>query len=202
MFRIRRLYDTLTERNERVVSRVQEMLPSQIRGIHSDIVAGIVDQLNNPLEHQFRTILYVAEDEKTNLSGFTLLSHDPNLKFCLLDFLAASSLVPGRGVGGALYQRVREEAGRLKVSGIFMECLPDEPSLCNDASILEQNRKRLQFYGRYGAHPIIGTRYETPIGPGDDCPPLLVYDDLAREGHPAPAGLRKTVARRASDPRT
>jgi len=196
MFRIRRLYDTLTERNERVVSRVQEMLPARIRGIHSDIVAGIVDQLNNPLDNQFRTILYVAEDEKTNLSGFALLSHDPNLKFCLLDFLVASSLVPGRGVGGALYQRVREEAGRLKVSGIFMECLPDEPSLCHDASILEQNHKRLRFYGRYGAHPIIGTRYETPIGPGDDCPPLLVYDDLAREGHPAPAGLRKTVARR------
>ena len=196
MFRIRRVHDTVTERNARVVSRVQEMLPNRIRGIQSAFVAGIVDQLHNPVEHLFRTILFVAEDEKNNLSGFALLSHDSNLKFCLLDYLVASSLVPGRGVGGALYQRVREEATKLRAIGIFMECLPDDQAICADASLRDQNRKRLRFYERYGARPIDGTRYETPLGPDDDCPPLLVFDDLSREGENGAPGLKRNAARR------
>ncbi|WP_455382354.1 hypothetical protein [Salinispira pacifica] len=203
MFRIRRIYDALTERNARTVERVQEMLRERIGGIQSEFVDGITDQLHNPVGHQFRTILYTAEDERSNLQGFALVSHDPGLRFCLLDFLVASSLAPGRGVGGALYQRVREEAARLNVVGIFMECLPDDPALCRSADALEQNRKRLRFYERYGARPIIGTRYETPLEPGGDCPPYLVFDDLAHEDRPATGqlsggavGLRRAAARR------
>ncbi|MBU1247912.1 MAG: histone deacetylase family protein, partial [Proteobacteria bacterium] len=36
------------------------------------------------------------------------------------------------------------------------------------------------FYERYGARPIIGTAYETPLTPGSECPPYLVMDPLGR----------------------
>jgi hypothetical protein len=39
-------------------------------------------------------------------------------------------------------------------------------------------QKRLAFYERYGAVPIINTSYEVPVKEGDECAPYLVYDDL------------------------
>ncbi|GAB4339208.1 MAG: hypothetical protein Kow0037_23970 [Calditrichia bacterium] len=68
----------------------------------------------------------------------------------------------------------------LKSLGIFMECLPDDLELCKDPSILKQNISRLKFYERFGARPIINTKYETPVKDGEDNPPYLVLDDLGQ----------------------
>jgi len=43
---------------------------------------------------------------------------------------------------------------------------------------VKDNIARLRFYERYGARPIIGTGYETPLSPEDTCIPHLLYDDL------------------------
>jgi acetoin utilization deacetylase AcuC-like enzyme len=73
-------------------------------------------------------------------------------------------------VGGALYERVREEARQLGGLGLFFECLPDDPAECSTPEILKQNIARLKFYERYGARPIVNTSYELPIKPGvGDC---------------------------------
>lgn len=74
--------------------------------------------------------------------------------------------------------------------GGFFECLPDDPLLCAGPERLRQNAARLRFYERFGARPIRGTCYETPLEPGGDCPPYLVFDDLGT-GKP----LRKKTAR-------
>jgi hypothetical protein len=55
-----------------------------------------------------------------------------------------------------------------------------------------QNRKRLGFYERYGAYPIINTKYEIPVHEEDDCPSYLVYDDLGT-GHLLTANELKKV---------
>jgi len=83
-------------------------------------------------------------------------------------------------IGGALYERLREEALELGTIGLFFECLPDDPSLCKDPDILKQNKARLKFYEKYGARPLAGTAYETPVKPGGDNPPYLVFDGLGR----------------------
>ena len=75
-------------------------------------------------------------------------------------------------------KELREEASSLGEIGIFFEALPDDPELCRDKSSINQNKKRLAFYERFGAFPIINTLYEKPVKPEDDCPPYLVYDDL------------------------
>ncbi|MGI5914534.1 MAG: hypothetical protein ACOX5K_07455, partial [Bacteroidales bacterium] len=132
----------------------------------------------DPLKYKSLTSLFVAEDINNKLKGFALLMYMPDINFCYLDFIAS---VPGKsssGTGGALYGRVREEAMSLNSIGIFFECLPDDPELCEDKSVLEDNRKRLAFYERFGARPIINTKYETKVKPEDDCPPYLVFDNL------------------------
>jgi acetoin utilization deacetylase AcuC-like enzyme len=47
--------------------------------------------------------------------------------------------------------------------------------------VRKQNAARLRFYERYGARPIMNTAYETPLQPGDDNPPYLVFDDLRQD---------------------
>ncbi len=181
MFRIRKLYDLSTPANRAAIDRVQEMLCEQFPALHEAEIAKIPEQLINPLKHRFRALLLVAEDGQDRVLGFALVLHAPDLSFAYLEYLSAASGRTGGGIGGALYERVRQEAQVLGVVGLFFECLPDDPVLSRDPEIRRQNAARLRFYERYGARPIANTAYETPLSPGDDNPPYLVLDSLGSD---------------------
>jgi acetoin utilization deacetylase AcuC-like enzyme/GNAT superfamily N-acetyltransferase len=178
MFRIRRVYDDITPANKEAIAQVQEILRTQFPLLFRRDIAKLPEQLRNPLKYRFRSILFVAEGSKGHIIGFALLYHGPILKFGYLDYISAAERRTGGGIGGALYERVREEALDLNTVGLFFECLPDTPELSRNPEVMKQNAARLRFYERYGARPIINTKYETPLKPGDDNPPYLVYDDL------------------------
>lgn len=178
MFRIRQVYDDTLLINKQAIEQVQRILRAQFSDIREEKVRSLTEQLRNPLKYRFRTILFVADDSRGNVKGFALLSHEPLLDFCYLDYMATATGGTSHGVGGALYERVRQEARFLKVVGLFFECLPDDPLLCPDRDVLKQNAARLRFYEKYGAKPIANTAYETPVAPEDDNPPYLVFDDL------------------------
>ena len=180
MFRIRRVYDNLVPANKDAIKQVQQILALQFPGVDKRDVAKLPRQLLNPLKYRFRAILFVAEDSKEKIRGFALLFHEPILKFCYLDYLSVGEKETGRGVGGALYERVREEALYLGSIGLFFECLPDDPRLSANPEIRKQNAARLRFYERYGARPFVNTDYETPLEPGGENPPYLLFDDLGQ----------------------
>ncbi|MBN2284112.1 MAG: acetylpolyamine amidohydrolase [Deltaproteobacteria bacterium] len=180
MFRIRRIYDDTLPRDREAIVQVQAILRNQFNELDEKDIARLPHQLKNPLKYRFRSIIFIAEDSQGNVKGFALMQHAPDLGFCYLDYLSIEPERAGRGVGGALYDRVREEAAKLTNEGLFFECLPDEKHLCRDKQVLKQNRKRLKFYEQYGAYPIINTAYETPFKPEHDCPPYLVFDPLGR----------------------
>ncbi|MBN2076517.1 MAG: histone deacetylase family protein [Dehalococcoidales bacterium] len=181
MFRIRRVYDDITPANQDAIAEVLAILKEQFPLLSRRDLKKLPDQLRNPLKYQFRAILFVAEGAKGMIDGFALLFHAPSLRFCYLDYLSAAKQMTGGGIGGALYERIREEALDLETIGLFYECLPDNPNLSRDPVIRKQNIARLRFYERYGATPIINTAYETPLQPGDDNPPYLVYDNLGQD---------------------
>ena len=181
MFRIRRIFDDIVPANQHALEQVGAMLRSQFELLDHRKIDRIPDALRLPLKYGFRSILYVAEDQKSTVLGLALLDHDADLNFCYLDYLASDKLSAGRGVGGALYDRVRSEALTLGAVGVFFECLPDDPKLSPNPDILKQNRARLKFYESYGARPIINTAYETPVRPGATDPPHLVFDDLSQK---------------------
>lgn len=181
MFRIRRIYDDVVPVNKSAIAQVQEILRTQFSfSSESEEIEKLPEKLRNPLKHGFRSILFVADDYKGNVKGFAFVLQGPALNFCYLDFISTSKQFTGRGIGGVLYERIRQEALSLKMIGMFFECLPDDPKLCPDPVILKQNAARLKFYERFGARPIINTAYETPLTPGDDNPPYLIYDDLGQ----------------------
>ncbi len=181
MFRIRRIYDEVIPINKLAIAQVQAMMRSQFPDISEDDIIKLPEKLRNPLKHGFRSVLFVADDLRGQVKGFAFVYHELAVKFFYLDYISSSVQFPGRGIGGALYERVRQEALALKTIGVFFECLPDDPQLSKNPVIRKQNIARLRFYERFGARPIINTAYETPLKSGEDNPPYLVYDNLGQE---------------------
>lgn len=195
MFRIHRVFDVTTPANLQMLSQVQAMLRVQFNALSERDIAKLPSQLANPLKHRFRSMLLVAEDGGATVRGFAMLLHAPDLDFCYLDYVCAGRGETGGGIGGALYQRVREEASQLGVVGIFLECLPDDPALSPDPAICKQNASRLRFYERFGARPVINTTYETPLTAEDTDPPYLVLDSLGQTDRPIRNAQAREIVR-------
>ncbi|UCG38385.1 MAG: histone deacetylase family protein [bacterium] len=198
MFRIRRIHDITTPFNRMALDQVKEILRVQFPGLSASEIESVERQLMDPLKYRFRAVLLVAEDSRQRVRGFALLLHAPDLKFAYLEYISAAPGKTGGGIGGVLYERTREEARDLGTVGIFCECLPDDPALSPDPEVRRQNEARLKFYERYGARPIAGTAYETPLSPGDDNPPYLVFDDLG-SGQPLPRDQARVIVRAILD---
>ena len=181
MFRIHRIYDDSTPADKDAIVQVQEIMQIQFPEISKSDIRKLPKQLHNPLKYRFRTILFTAEGPKDQVKGFAILFHEPVLNFCYLDFISTAQQKMGRGIGSVLYEAIREEALYLNTLGLFFECLPDDPALSCNLEIRKQNAARLRFYERYGARPIINTAYETPLTPGADNPPYLVFDNLGKD---------------------
>lgn len=178
MFRIRKITNPYLEGNKLAMERIKEIIRLQFPGIMGKQIEDISTQMIDPVKAKYQTSIVIVDDFRGNIRGFAILLFMSDLKFCYLDLM---SVTPGRatsGVGGSIYEKIREEAAALDTIGLFYECLPDDPALCRDKTFINLNMKRLAFYERYGAYPIINTLYEQPVKEEDDCPPYLVYDDL------------------------
>ncbi|MGD6730732.1 MAG: GNAT family N-acetyltransferase [Pleomorphochaeta sp.] len=180
-FKIRKITDSFHPSNKSSIEQIFEILRSHFSSVKEDKINEILSQMKDPIKYKFSSTLFVAEDSQNNVKGFAILFYMPDTNFCYLDYLAVKPGKTSSGIGGALYERIREEAQLLNTIGVFMECLPDDEALCRDKTDIKQNIARLAFYERYGARPIIGTKYETPVNPEDDCPPYLVFDDLGND---------------------
>lgn len=191
MFKIRRIYDALYPRNIRAVEQIEKIFLNQFPGTSSAKFEKILDSLRDPVKNKQKTVIFVIEDFHETVQGFAVLSTLLDLGFGYLDYIASKAGERG-GLGASLYKRVREEAVQIGLKGILFECLPDEPGICRDEDLIEQNRRRLKFYENFGVFPITGTKYETPVGQEDTCPPFMMYDDLGSD-----IPLRREPARKA-----
>ena len=124
MFRIRRVYDDVTPSNQDAIRQVQDILRAQFPRLSKRDVNKLPEQLRDPMKFRFKSMLFIAEGTRGHVDGFALLFHEPALRFCYLDYISAGPQKTGGGIGGALYERVREEALDLETVGLFFECLP------------------------------------------------------------------------------
>ncbi|MDH4321910.1 MAG: GNAT family N-acetyltransferase [Desulfobulbaceae bacterium] len=193
MLRIRRIYDDILPVNREILRQIREIFHTRFRAVDEKEIDAIGEKLRNPFTQRFRTILFVAESMRGKVLGFAMLLHEPEIGFAYLDWIAMAGGSTGGGLGGAIYERVRQEAVGLKVKGLFFECLPDDEKDCPDKALLGENRARLRFYEHYGARPIVNTGYELPVKEGDTCMPHLVYDGLHEQKPLRRAFARKVV---------
>ncbi len=177
MIRIRRIYNTATPGDRDAIAQVGRLFRTVFPTVpeRADLIP---DQLDHPFKFGYRTILLVAYRTGITVTGFALVNHFPESNSSFLDFLATGTNIRSAGFGGALYEAVREHLQHLGSSGLYVEVLPDDPDLVRNKEKREENRRRLGFYRRYGAYPITGTDYETPID--DDPPARLLFDGLGR----------------------
>ena len=193
MFRIRRIADDHLPINQIKIVQIQDILRTQFNELPESDIAKIPDMLRSPEQFKFRMLLFVADDGKGKVLGFSVLYYAPDHNFCYLDFISTAPKISGGGIGGALYDRVRIAARQLNSVGIFCECLPDDPLLNKDKQFLKQNIARLKFYEKYNARPIINSAYETPVSPESDSPPYLVFDGLGNNELPESSKMQKIV---------
>ena len=149
MFRIRRVFDDLLPVDQAAIAQAAEILRFHFPAAPPGEFDSLAAKLRDPLRYRFRSILLLAEAQ-SGVRGVALVLHAPDLKFCLLDYLATVPGKTGGGVGSALYLRLREEARSLQVVGIFCESLPDAPTLCREPGLLAENAARLRFYEQIG----------------------------------------------------
>lgn len=179
--------------NRRALARVQELIREQFPGVDAASVDKLPSTLRDPFSQRLRSVVLIAESHRS-VRGFAIVMHAPDLSFCFLDFISAAPGESGRGIGGALYERVRDECRILGAKGLFFECLPDQPEHVASPASLAQNAARLRFYERYGARPIANTRYNLPVKPGDTDLPYLVFDDLGA-GRPLARNEARAIVR-------
>ncbi|TMV05628.1 GNAT family N-acetyltransferase [Ruegeria sediminis] len=194
MFRIRKVPDARAPANRVAVAEAQEILRAQFPGMNPGEIDDLPVKLEDPFAQRFVAELFVAEDARAHVRAAAVLLYDPELAFAFLDMLSVSPKVKaGSGIGGAVYERLRLEASELGAQGLYFECLPDDPEQSPDDDIRKQNIDRLRFYEQFGARPITGTAYETPLKPGDTDVPHLVFDGLDRHDLPDAGRLAAIV---------
>lgn len=194
MLRIRKIRDTRTPANRAAVEEAQRIIRAQFPGLPLEDIDKLPEQLDDPFLYRFVSELLVLEDGQQRVRAVALILYDPQMRFSYLEIIStAPGARRGSGMGGALYDRVRQEAAAIGSTGLYFECLPDDPETSPDPAIRKQNAARLKFYERYGAFPIAGTQYQLPVRPGDTDMPFLVFDGLGQHTLPKGSQLRKVV---------
>ena len=193
MFRVRRIQDGTLPLDRMAIAQVQNILRLQFQEAPESDAASLPERLENPLKYRFRTLLIVADDMNGRVKGFAHVSLEPSARLVFLDYIASGVRLSGRGVGGALYDRVREEARMHAALGVFFECAPDDRAECVTDSDYKQNVARLRFYEGFGARPVDNNEYTLPLSPGQIGMPLLVFDPAGVTILPTRAQVRAIV---------
>lgn len=194
MFRFGRIFDQVTETERRKMAEVQAIF-RQTFPVVAEYANRLPEMFSASARLSYDPVLITAEDGRGRVLGFALAHYYPDSHFGYLDYVATLPTKRAAGVGGALYEAVRELLAKKGARGLFMDVPPDDPAAISDPALIPGNQKRLRFYEQYGATPIINTKYETrtPFGTSDLDLPHLVYDPLGKAAPLSRADARKAV---------
>lgn len=177
MFRISHVLGAHREYDRRCIAEVQAMLDTAFPGIGlgDDYIAR---KIGEQTTRGYPSVLLAAHGPGDRVTGFALADYFDSIGYAYLDFIVAQAERRGRGLGGALYEALREDLVARGAKGLFFEVPTDDPTQVTNPAYLKANKSRLKFYERYGALPIVGTLYDQPIRPDNPSEPRLLYDPL------------------------
>ena len=193
MFRISYVLGAHREHDRRRIAEAHELL-SHTFPDYAEQPDYIARKLVDQAARGYPAILLIAHGAGEHVAGFALTDYFEPLGYAYLDFIVTRPEERGRGLGGALYEALREDLVARGVKGLFLEVPTDDPAQVQDPQVLRQNKARLQFYERYGARPVIGTLYDQPIRPGYPSEPRLLFDPLASKKPLTDDGLRDVIS--------
>lgn len=103
--------------------------------------------------------LFVAE-KKGDVTGVAIVSYFRDENFYYVDYIASKRSSSSRGIGAALYSRIKEQSVLTESQGIFLECETTEREFCASDEEQNQNKNRLNFYRKFGAQKLENSSYE------------------------------------------
>lgn len=192
MFRISHVIGTHRDHARRTLAEVQALFAAAFPELAED-----EDYIERKLVSQtargYPCVLLAAHGEGDRVIGFALADVYESIGYAYLDFIVTEARQRGRGLGGALYEALREDLIARGAFGLFLEVPTDDPAQVKDPAHLKANKARLKFYERYHALPIVGTLYDQPIRRGKPAEPRLLYDPLDHKGDLSGDELRAVV---------
>ena len=165
MFRISHVLGSHREHDRRCIAEIQVLFEAAFPDLARDgdyVARKFLDQSSRG----YPSILLAAHGAGDRVVGFALADYFESIGYAYLDFIVAKAEQRGRGLGGALYEALREDLIARGANGLFLEAPTDDPGQVTDPATLKANKTRLKFYERYGAFPVVGTLYDQPIRPG------------------------------------
>jgi acetoin utilization deacetylase AcuC-like enzyme/GNAT superfamily N-acetyltransferase len=178
----------------RRMAEVQRIFRGYFGEAYGEYAGKIPDLLRHQAELGHKTILITAEQPRGGVLAFALAFHYPDLNATLLDFIVVDPAVRQRGVGGALYEALREHLIRLQSRGLYLEVRPDDAALEPDAARRRENRARIRFYERFGARVVTGTTYQAKRPGKIEGEPYLVFDPLGEPRQPSAGEVRGMIS--------
>ncbi|MBH46609.1 MAG: acetylpolyamine amidohydrolase [Halobacteriovorax sp.] len=158
-FKIRQVFDHSTPLNLMVIASVKKLLLSQFPYMKATYLEDLVERVTANKSSIYKHYLFVAE-KKGVIIGAAIASHFIKENFMFLDYIASSKDAPSRGIGAALYSRVKDQSLINKSLGVFLEVETIERKYCASDEEQRQNVTRLKFYQRFGAAQLIKSDYE------------------------------------------
>ncbi len=192
MFRISHILGTHRDHDRRTIIEIQELLVAAFPDLADD-PDYVVRKVAGQTTRVYPTILLGAHGPGDAVLGFALADHFEWLGYAYLDFIVTKADQRGRGLGGALYEALRQDLMARGAKGLFLEVPTDDPKQVKSAADLKANKARLRFYERYDARPIINTLYDQPIRLGNPNEPRLLYDPLDGVEPLEPSTVREVI---------
>ena len=192
MFRISHVLGAHREYDRRRIAQVTALLAQAFPYLADEpdyIARKLVDQTARGVP----AILLIAHRAGDQVAGFALADYFESINYAYLDFIVTRKEERGLGLGGALYEALREDMIARGARGLFLEAPTDDPAQVPDPVALRQNKARLKFYERYGAFPVVGTLYDQPIRPDQPAEPRLLFDPLDSTKPLTAEDLRKVI---------
>lgn len=191
MIRFRRIFDLTTE-----IDQQQFLETAQLFRAAFPYEAEAIDRvewfMRRHTQLNFEPLLLISQDRRRHPTGLAFVFYFADVKFGYLQYIASNPRQPGRGIGAALYEALRELLVAKGAHGLLLDVPPIDPAKLKDASRLPTNRKRLRFYARYGLLQIVNTFWDLKPNPRNDgFLTTLLFDPLGR----APRLSRKDARR-------
>ncbi|NQV98892.1 MAG: histone deacetylase family protein [Rhodospirillales bacterium] len=168
-----------------------EAFPSEPEGIER-----IERLLRNRARLDFDPILLVAENQSGVVIGIAFVFYFPEQHFGYLQYIASDPKRAARGIGGALYEAMRELLVARGGQGVLLDVPPDDPKMVSDPKSLPLNRKRIGFYEGYGARIVEGSDWDVvPNQRNEYYLTQLMFDPLGRTPRLGRAKARAAIGR-------
>ena len=128
-FKIKQIFDHSTPLNLIVIDSVKKLLLSQFPYMKPSYLDDLINRVTANKSEIYKHYLFVAE-KKGVVIGAAIASHFNKENFVFLDYIASSKGNPSRGIGAALYSRIKEQSIINRSLGVFLECETIERKYC------------------------------------------------------------------------